>query len=64
MNPAVECFERSSSVLKLPKIDLHRLIPFAWRDFWIFAGIFLCATGVCVFLHQVADTTDAFASPI
>ena len=50
--------------MKLPKIDLHRLIPFAWRDFWIFAGIFLCATGVCVFLHQVADTTDAFASPI
>ena len=50
--------------MKLPRIDLHRYLPFSWRDFWIFACIFLCATGVCALLHHVANTTDGFASPV
>ena len=40
------------------------MFSFSWRDLLVSAAIFLCATGVCVLLHQMADTTDGFASPV
>ena len=46
------------------KTKVKQLLCFSWRDFFISAAILLCATGACAFLHTVADTTDAFASPV
>ena len=40
------------------------IFSFSWRDLLVSAAIFLCATGVCYLLHEMADTTDGFASPV
>lgn len=50
--------------MKFPSKKLWHLLKFSRQDFLIAAAIFLCATGACALLHQVAVTTDAFASPV
>lgn len=50
--------------MKSPRSSIHRIFVFSWRDLLISASIFLCATVVCALLHQMADTTDGFASPV
>ena len=50
--------------MKAPKSRIQHVLSFSWRDLFVSAFIFLCATGVCVLLHQMADTTDGFASPV
>lgn len=42
----------------------NHIFSFSWRDLLISAAIFLCATGVCYLLYEMADTTDGFASPV
>ena len=43
-----------------PKV---RLFSFSFRDFLIFAGIFVCAVELCILL-RMADSSDGFASPV
>ena len=50
--------------MKITRSSLKRTFSFSWRDLLVSAAIFLCATGVCVLLHQMADTIDGFASPV
>ena len=50
--------------MKFSRKKLRHMFSFSWRDLWVAAAIFLCATGACVLLHQLADTTDGFASPV
>ena len=50
--------------MKAFKTRIRHIFAFSWRDLLISAFIFLCATGVCALLHQMADTTDGFASPV
>ena len=50
--------------MKLPKQKVNRILSFSWRDLLISAAIFGCATGACFLLHEMADTTDGFASPV
>ena len=50
--------------MKFSRKKLRHMFSFSWRDLWVAAAIFLCATGACVLLLQLADTTDGFASPV
>ena len=50
--------------MKLTKSKFSRFLSFSWRDLLISAAIFACATGACFLLHEMANTTDGFASPV
>ena len=50
--------------MKFSSSKIHHLLAFSWRDLWISSAILSCATAICMFLHETADTTDAFASPV
>ena len=60
----MNCRKEGPSALKLQKKKLQHIFAFSWRDLLISCAIFLCATGACILLHQMADTTDGFASPV
>ena len=55
---------RSELALKAFKSRIRHIFAFSWRDLLISVLIFLCATGFCALLHQMADITDGFASPV
>ena len=50
--------------MKAFKSRIRHIFAFSWRDLLISVLIFLCATGFCALLHQMADITDGFASPV
>ena len=50
--------------MKLTTSKVRRALSFSPRDLLVSAAIFACATGACFVIHETADTTDGFASPV